>query len=347
MELIRGIIEDKKKSKVRIFYDMYISKDKKDAEKDFTKKRLAYLIYEGFFENNKILEVFVGLSNSDYKLLYAASENSFGLTKMNFLLGGKFDDLMLGRYDEKSSLFFIYDEVRDYLLYTFKNEVKEDVIKKNWILRCIYFCEHFYQYTPLGIFMRLVRQNKNIYIGKEDVIKLFNEINKRHLKSFYDEKAKAFFTYSKGEKDLEYYEVFEIQKDKDFYIPSKEEIDEFYEKKYIRNDYFDMLFDKINSPNYIKDVLRGSMYKDLIEGSSSAEDYLDIFVDIDDLKCNEEYVEMLKVILKKIDNTTRKKCFRGHTRSENKTISRNLKVEIPEGDSIEAKLLRKAMCTKV
>ena len=348
MELVKGIIENKKKKKVKEFYDKYVSKGEKNKDKRLTKKNLAVLIHKGLFEENKILEVFSNLFDSEIDILLEATNHPFRLARANFLQGGKLDSLMLGNYNENLRVFFIYNEIRSFILHSYKDDIKEKITKQNWILRCTRFCEQFYQYTPLGIFMRLVRQNRNINIDKEESIKLFNELNKNDIKSFYDEKALAFFNYAKSDNDIEYYEIFEIQKDKSFYIPSKEEIDEYYEKNCFRNKYYDMLFDNIKTEPFLKKILYASVYKDLSSQNCNEDEYVNLFVDIISLDCSkEEKTKFVKDMLRKANNTIRKKCFRGHTREENKTIIRKEIPNILEGDSKESRMLREAMCSTV
>ena len=158
----------------------------------------------------------------------------------------------------------------------------------------------------------------------------------------------AFFNYAKSDNDIEYYEIFEIQKDKSFYIPSKEEIDEYYEKNCFRNKYYDMLFDNIKTEPFLKKILYASVYKDLSSQNCNEDEYVNLFVDLISLDCSkEEKTKFVKDMLRKANNTIRKKCFRGHTREENKTIMRKEIPNILEGDSKESRMLREAMCSTV
>ena len=111
--------------------------------------------------------------------------------------------------------------------------------KYNWLIQCIKFANVFYGIYTLKDVINLINTDKN-------KIKFYND---EMINSFILKKTIARFEdghyISESDDDYGVAELLEEQKDKDTYIPTKEEISFYYDEGYINNNNYEKFFKEL------------------------------------------------------------------------------------------------------
>lgn len=117
----------------------------------------------------------------------------------------------------------------------------------SWVMKCLWWAERMYYYTPISTFLVLVNCKNNIHMSREELSCVFNDIKTVlgpdcfHL---FPEKDAFVFDRSFGDKEKQLLsELLKRQGRKGFYIPPVKVIDDFYREAVLitSKPYQDML----------------------------------------------------------------------------------------------------------
>ena len=99
--------------------------------------------------------------------------------------------------------------------------------RASWVWKCLYWTEEMYACTPMDIMLQVVNIKKNMQFDQAEVIEIFNHFPEDHSWSILLHNTFISTVYAGNADALQ--NIRYEQADKEFYIPTAEEVDEFYE----------------------------------------------------------------------------------------------------------------------
>lgn len=99
--------------------------------------------------------------------------------------------------------------------------------RASWVWKCLYWTEEMYACTPIDIMLQVVNIKKDMQFDQAEVIEIFNHFPEDHSWSILLHNTFISTVYAGNADALQ--NIRYEQADKEFYIPTAEEVDEFYE----------------------------------------------------------------------------------------------------------------------
>lgn len=146
--------------------------------------------------------------------------------------------LWIGSFFNQLSEFKIYSEISDAWNRISKEEFNAYHKKDSWIWKCFHWSSTFYGIIPVSQMLKIVHINKDIHVSEEELIDIYRHFPKA-LGSCYEKMVlledDCFVSYKRFGKHIynseedkkEIQKNKEKQGDKDFYLPSGNEIELF------------------------------------------------------------------------------------------------------------------------
>ncbi len=198
-------------------------------------------------------------------------------------------------------------------------EFQQYAEKMSWLAQCLFFGESIYGVFNMDVLLKLYNTRKNLRISREELEQLCDEFPDDMAQCCVESEGKyilaEYLTYDEQYKDL-----LEIQADKEFYIPTAEQIVDYHKNMYLSEE-----------PAYRK--LREFLQKEIglscedadgetadvwerIEFGMDFQDILQRMTDVCGEALDEHRLGMLVGLLQDANNHTRLQIHRGHTPNE-------------------------------
>lgn len=199
------------------------------------------------------------------------------------------------------------------------SEFQQYAKKMSWLAQCLYFGENFYGVFDKNVLLEMYNARKGYHISYEELERMCNEFPKDFTECCLEEERRfivaEYLTYNS-----EYKKLLDIQEGKDFYIPTAEEVLDYYRNLYLSKE-----------PAYQK--LREFFQKEIGLSHRDAEDetaeiwekiqcdmdFQDMFQYLLDLygeELTERRLDKFVNLLQDANNHTRMQIHRGHTPKE-------------------------------
>lgn len=210
------------------------------------KSDLIDKIVEYHCEEERLRNKLTCLTNEQLQLFrkacVAPQDISIDDAKNGFYLYG----YLLGYLDESTDRFYVFDDVAEYFYKIYDEAFKEEQRKKEWMIKCAHFGTEYYGIAPLEIIYKMYRLKIKCTI--DEMIDMMWKMPVNVLESciypisllgdlgldkddlFYT--SKGMFIQIKLIEDDEISYLLGEQMDKEFYIPSAQQIEEIYIKGY-------------------------------------------------------------------------------------------------------------------
>lgn len=187
--------------------------------------------------------------------------------------------------------------------------------RASWVWKCVYWCEKMYAFTPMDIFLEVINSKKGMRMKTDETIEMFYHFPIDRLWSgMMDDEFLVNRVYAADEERGE--ALLEQQADKEFYIPSSQEVEEHYDelallstpayqklKKFMENC---LCKDKIDTEGLLLDLWVKISWLD--EGQDAIQWFLQQF---DSLR--EDELQEVMGLLMEAHNNTRMLANRGNT----------------------------------
>ncbi len=220
--------------------------------------------------------------------------------------------------------------------------------KMSWLAQCLFFGENIYGVFNMDVLLRLYNTGKNQRITHEELEQLCDEFPDDMAQCCIESEGKLilaeYLTYDEQYKDL-----LEIQADKEFYIPTADQIVDYHKNMYLSEE-----------PAYrkLKEFLQkeiGLSYEDADGETLDVWEQTEFGIDFQEILqrmtnvCGEALDDrrlgMLVGLLQDAQNHTRLQIHRGHTPNEmmQKTNTKGTSVQKPvvvAGSTKAADMLR-------
>ena len=216
--------------------DMYDKESLKVFAADLWLRKVSQLKKEDLIE--RIAEKFLNPENLFYRLallddtamglLKAGSENpmEFSLGDSSFDLACTLNEMEVGSIDERRR-FITLSDVWEICEKEFDHEKFEIYRERaSWVWKCLRWTEYMYGYTPEDIFLKLINTKKKMHMTSEELREIFDHFPEDMLSTLCIEDAYIERNYIGNKNASE--ALRRAQGDKDFYIPSADEVDEYY-----------------------------------------------------------------------------------------------------------------------
>lgn len=229
-------------------------------------------------------------------------------------------------------------------------EFRKYASKMSWLSQCLYFGENNYGIFDKDILLKMYNKRKGFHVSREELNNMCKDFPPDMMGCHIEEEREIiiaeYLAYSGG-----YVELLEEQSDKAFYIPSPEQVLDFYQHIYLSEspEYKNLreFLEKEIGLNQRESDDEAADVWDKVQNGEDFSDILKYFVDHYSNIMNEPKVRKLLELLQKAYNNTRLPRHRGHTPNEMREIMMN-KGEalwpptIVPGSTHAAKLLRGA-----
>lgn len=191
--------------------------------------------------------------------------------------------------------------------------------KMSWLAQCLYFAENLYGVFNKEVLLKMYNARKGFHILPDELEQLCNEfpedIAECNLKVEQGFIVADYLTYDDDYKDL-----LKIQEGKDFYIPSAEQVLDYFKNLYLSKepayeklrDYFRMEI----GMDYVDADVEAAEVWEKIQYGMDFEDIFQSLLDVCGEALNERKVEKLVGLLQNANNHTRLQIHRGHTPNE-------------------------------
>lgn len=231
-------------------------------------------------------------------------------------------------------------------------EIKNDKFlayhkKASWVWKCLYWAEEMYVRTPMDIMIQLVNTKKSMKISKAELIEIYENFPKTCLwtELLYDNFLNSDYI---GEKE-ELEDLLNMQADKDFYIPSSGEIEEYYETDALLSgkEYRDMktfLQNNMSLSNHEVSLLLSVLWS-RISGDFDTFETFEWFMELFQFESDAQ-MHKLVALYNDLSNSTRMLIHRGHKPSEIHKMKKTASGKTPillGGSPKVAKMIREAM----
>lgn len=118
---------------------------------------------------------------------------------------------------------------------TVKTEEFEKYRKRaSWVWKCLYFAEEFYGYTPVECLLDVVNTKKGMCMKEDELYEIFEHFP---LDQLWTVRVRDIFVESKYMNDLDRLDALRrAQAGKEHYVPTAEEVEEFYRETALISD---------------------------------------------------------------------------------------------------------------
>ncbi len=106
--------------------------------------------------------------------------------------------------------------------------------RASWVWKCLKFAEHFYGFTPIENMLDLVNSKKGFRMTAQELIEMFDHFPEGPLWTIRIEDIFLEMSYAHDVEGLR--RLRTAQADKEFYVPSVAEVNEFYETDALLSD---------------------------------------------------------------------------------------------------------------
>ncbi len=240
----------------------------------------------------------------------------------------------LGHFEEVSDKFSVFEEVADVFSRIDDEAFREEQVRKGWMMKCVHFFIEYYGIAPVEIIYELYRLK--IKESMEEMIDMLEGMPIDIVESFIfptdslslGEWTKENPIYSTrglfihipvfGDGELRY--LLNQQADKEFYIPSAQQIEEIcrngYEESSLAYKKLQKFFmRKMNMPYEHAVTWCFQVWSNSYEGESPA-DVINKMTDADiEFKSDKQIEEFMRILME-AHNSTRMKENRGHNPNE-------------------------------
>lgn len=197
-------------------------------------------------------------------------------------------------------------------------EFQEYARKMSWLSQCLDFGEEFYGVFNKDILRELFNTRSGFYISEEELEKMCNDFPWDLTDCEMEEGESAISDYLIY--GSQYKELLDAQAEKDFYIPSAQEIQDYAQNLYLSKEpayenFMEFLQNEIGmtyEEAYAEILDIPDKIQDGVDISVVVQYYTDTYRELlDDAK-----LEKIVKLLQELNNNTRMRIHRGHTPNE-------------------------------
>ncbi len=197
-------------------------------------------------------------------------------------------------------------------------EFQEYARKMSWLSQCLDFGEEFYGVFNKDILRELFNTRSGFYISEEELEKMCNDFPRDLTDCEMEEGESAISDYLIY--GSQYKELLDAQAEKDFYIPSAQEIQDYAQNLYLSKEpayknFMEFLQNEIGmtyEEAYAEILDIPDKIQDGVDISVVVQYYTDTYRELlDDAK-----LEKIVKLLQELNNNTRMRIHRGHTPNE-------------------------------
>lgn len=157
-------------------------------------------------------------------------------------------------------------------------EYREYSRKMSWLAQCLNFGEKLYGIFDKDVLRELFNQKKGMHISEEELEKLCFEFPVDLTGLHIEENYRYLVNESLVNGSDDYKTLLEIQKGKTFYLPTPDEVEDFYQKGYLSQTpayrtFTRFLKEKTNMTTWTSERLAGAFWR-MIQDGSDLEDLL-------------------------------------------------------------------------
>lgn len=200
--------------------------------------------------------------------------------------------------------------------------------KRSFVLACLATAKWLYGIVPFAVFEKLVNTGQEEALSEAEILQILKEIPTEYME-FVIKSTKLYHT------DLypDDRELSEVQGDREYYIPTKEEIADIGKNGYLSQDKYIQRFQR-----YLKNILGAAEEEadyiaatvwHLINDDREIEEIMELLDNMELLPESEKEIYMLFKKLQELWNHTRKITYRGFTPSEIEQQEKELHRTIP------------------
>lgn len=198
-------------------------------------------------------------------------------------------------------------------------EFRQYAKKMSWLAQCLYFGENFYGIFDKDVLLKMYNARKEYHISYEELERMCNEFP-ADLTECRLEEGQKFIVVRYLAYDGRYKELLGMQRDKEFYIPTAEEVLDYSKNLYLSKE---PAYQKLRE-FFQKEI--GLSYRDADDETAEVWEKVQYDVDIQDMfqymldmygeELTERRLEILVNLLQEANNYTRLQIHRGHTPNE-------------------------------
>lgn len=197
-------------------------------------------------------------------------------------------------------------------------EFQEYARKMSWLSQCLDFGEEFYGVFNKDILRELFNTRSGFYISEEELEKMCNDFPRDLTDCEMEEGESAISDYLIY--GSQYKELLDAQAEKDFYIPSAQEIQDYAQNLYLSKEpayknFMEFLQNEIGmtyEEAYAEILDIPDKIQDGVDISVVVQYYTDTYRELlDDAK-----LEKIVKLLQELNNNTRMRIHMGHTPNE-------------------------------
>lgn len=201
-------------------------------------------------------------------------------------------------------------------------EFQEYARKMSWLSQCLNYGEVFYGVFNKDILRELFNTRSGFYISEEELEKMCNDFPRDLTDCEMEEGENAISDYLIY--GSQYKELLDAQAEKDFYIPSAQEILDFSKDLHLFKDaayqrFKEFLQYEFGVPDDVADIEILDMW-DKIQSNMDSSDivryYTDLYADMYEDLLDDIKLEEITKLLQELNNNTRMQIHRGHTPNE-------------------------------
>ncbi|MDO4491789.1 MAG: SEC-C metal-binding domain-containing protein [Lachnospiraceae bacterium] len=189
--------------------------------------------------------------------------------------------------------------------------------RASWVWMCLSFAEYFYGYIPMEHMLNLVNCKRGFRMDEEELIEIFDHFPRERVFSirFNDYILELFLALEMDE----FAALRNEQADKAFYIPSVDEVIEFYETHALLSDHpYQKMLRFLEKEMGVDHMVAKGLLEDLWNFLSSDADFhgtMQWFWDQFEFE-NDQQIEKIIELYMKLANGTRMRANRGHKPGE-------------------------------
>ncbi|MBR5565797.1 MAG: SEC-C domain-containing protein [Roseburia sp.] len=198
-------------------------------------------------------------------------------------------------------------------------EFRQYAKKMSWLAQCLYFGENFYGVFDKDVLLEMYNVRKGYHISYEELERMCNEFP-QDLTECHLEEGQKYIVVNYLANGGRCKELLEVQRGKDFYIPSSDEVLDYSKNLYLSKE---PVYQKLRE-FFQKEI--GLSYKDAddetaeiwekIQDDVDFQDMFGYFLDLYGEELTESKLEKLVNLLQNANNHTRMQIHRGHTPDE-------------------------------
>ena len=192
------------------------------------KDDLIEKIAENFLNPEKMFYRLAILDDESFDLLRAGSREPLRITTDDKLFDTacKLNEMEVANFEidhpfsTLTDVWEVYETELDHDKFSAYRE------KASWVWKCIYWADNMYVYTPEDILLKVVNSKKKIHMTPEELSDIFDHFPDELLNTF---RIEDFYIESKYAHNIDSLKNLRMaQGDKDFYIPTASEVDEYF-----------------------------------------------------------------------------------------------------------------------